>query len=140
MATSFRKIFGAKDVHGVQHAIDVGSDLGLSDDTHIINMAKDFSATPSGRSEDDGQHNGARLREEFLVPALENDGIAILHLDGVAPCAASFVEEAFAPLVTKHHFSPDYLREHLRLFVDKDHLHDDTVDLAFHYIDNAAVD
>lgn len=140
MATSFRKIFGAKDVHGAEHTIDVESDLRLSDDAHIINVAKDFSATPSGRSEEDGQHNGARLREEFLVPALKDDGIAILRLDGVAPCAASFVEEAFAPLVTKHNFSPDYLREHLRLFVDEDHLHDDTVALAFHYIDNAAVD
>ena len=138
MTSPFRRIFGARETDGTQDTPDLADEVGLYAHVqpHEIYMAEDFSPTPSGRVDNDGQYNGTRFREEYLVPALKN-GSAILHLEGVAPCAASFVEEAFAPLVTKHEFTPDYLRKHLTLSVDADQLHADTVALAFYYIDNA---
>lgn len=76
----------------------------------LINIAKDFSAYPAGRDENDGPFNGTKFREEFLVPkireAVENpDGKVVVVLDGVRSFGSSFLEEAFGGLVRVHGFS-----------------------------------
>ena len=118
--------------------IGVISALALSDHVQHINLA-DFSPTPSGRTDDDGEYNATRFRKQHLLPALRNDGFAVLHFDGVAECAASFLEAAFAPLVTEHEFTPEYLATHLKILPDSENLHDETVELAKYYIGNATV-
>ncbi len=117
--------------------IDVSSALASSDAVQHIKLA-DFSPTPSGRNDEDGKFNATRFREQRLLPALQDDGFAELDFDGVAVCAASFLEEAFAPLVTQHGFAPEHLKTHLKVVPDKDHLHDETVELVRYFINNAA--
>ena len=109
------------------------------DNAEVISLAADFSPTPSGVSDADGPYNATRFLESHLLPALEKNDAVIVDLEGLAACAASFLEGAFAPLVTKHHYSPDYLRKHLQIRPDNTMLHDDTAALAFHYIDHAGV-
>lgn len=138
MATRFRDIFRlrADSDHG---EINVGSTLALHDATVPvpINLA-DFSPTPSGRNDEDGESNATRFREQRLLPALQDDGFVKLRFDGVAVCAASFLEEAFAPLVTQHGFTAEHLKTHLEVVSDSDHLHDETVELVRYFIDKAA--
>ncbi len=106
-------------------------------DQHVISMAADFSPTPAGRVDADGEYNATRFRETLLVPALESGRVTVVDLDGVAWCAASFVEEAFAPLVTKHGYEAGLLHERLRVIPGSAREHDETAALAFEYIDGA---
>ena len=105
--------------------------------THVISMAADFSPTPAGRVDADGDHNATRFREKLLVPALERGGITVVDLGGVAWCAASFVEEAFAPLVTKHNYDAAVLHDVLRIEPGPAGEHQETAAMAFDYIDRA---
>ena len=104
---------------------------------HVIWVARDFSATPAGRVAEDGEDNATRFREKFLVPSLESGGITVVALDGVAWCAASFVEEAFGKLVTMHGFEPADLHERLEFVPGPAGVHEQTPELAFEYIDAA---
>ena len=67
----------------------------------MIEIAKDFSRYPSGRSIADGPHSGEKFREEFLVPALKDHDEVVIILDGVKGYPSSFTEEAFGGLVRK---------------------------------------
>lgn len=66
-----------------------------------INIAKEFTTTPGGRSKNDGKFSGQEFRERFLEPHFKdpNDKSKILVvLDGVEGYATSFLEEAFGGL------------------------------------------
>lgn len=115
----------------------VGRDGAEMPKEHVISVALEFSPTPAGRVEADGEHNATRFRERLLVPALERGGVTVVDLDGVALCAASFVEEAFAPLVTKHQFKAADLHKVLRIVPGSTGEHEETAALAFDYIDHA---
>lgn len=65
----------------------------------IIDIAKDFSKYPSGRTQEDGPASGALFREKHLVPAFTNNDKVIVKLDGVKGYPSSFTEEAFGGLV-----------------------------------------
>ena len=104
----------------------------------VISLAADFSPTPSGITDEDGQYNATRFLDEHLLPALKQNEYVRVDLEGLHACAASFVHGAFAPLVTRHEYSPEYLREHLQVLPGSAKQHDDTAELAFHYIDHAA--
>ena len=77
----------------------------------IIKIAEDFSAYPSGRVIADGPNSGQRLREDFLLPALENYEKTILIIDDVVGYPSSFIEEAFGGLVKVSKFSKDEILE-----------------------------
>ena len=64
-----------------------------------IHVAGDYSATPLGRYRRQGEFSGQRFREDFLIPALENNEKIIVNFDGVAGLPSSFLEEAFGGLV-----------------------------------------
>lgn len=65
-----------------------------------INIAKDFTPNPIGRTPDDGEYSGEAFRENFLVPALNgSDEIIEICLDDVNTIGSSFLDEAFAGLV-----------------------------------------
>ncbi|MDR7146173.1 STAS-like domain-containing protein [Rhizobium sp. BE258] len=92
-----------------------------------IDLAKEFSAYPSGRYPADGSYNGERFRQEFLLPALlsaRNGGVSRVEIDidGVRTFGSSFLEEAFAGLVRKGLFSKQDLADYLVVTCSKPHL------------------
>lgn len=64
-----------------------------------INIAKDFSRYPYGRSRQYSHTSGERFREEILLPALREFEEITIELDGVEGYGSSFLDEAFAGLV-----------------------------------------
>lgn len=64
-----------------------------------INIAEQFSRFPFGRYADHGPHNGARFRDDFLVPQLKTNDRVTVDLTGARGLAPSFLEEAFGGLV-----------------------------------------
>jgi hypothetical protein len=68
-------------------------------DQQIINVAKEFSAYPFGRSYDQGKHNAARFRKEHLGPALRSGDTVTVDLTGVFGMSASYLQEAFGGLI-----------------------------------------
>jgi len=78
----------------------------------VLNIATDFSRSPSGRVPADGPNSGQRFREEFLYPALEKDQVEVV-LDGVLTLGSSFLDEAFGGLVRERGLAPSELRRKL---------------------------
>jgi hypothetical protein len=64
-----------------------------------VNVAKDFSRHPAGRTEDDGPFSGAAFRKRFLEPALKSGETILVDFDGTRGAGSSFLEEAFGGLV-----------------------------------------
>lgn len=65
----------------------------------IINIAKDFSMFPGGRTEKDGPNNGQKFRTNFIIPFLKNKEHIIIELDGTRGYDSSFLEEVFGGLI-----------------------------------------
>lgn len=74
-----------------------------------INIARDFSIVPSGRTPDDGPDNGERFREELLVPPLTRGEVVELEIDDAVGYQSSFLEEAFGPLAERTGLPRDVL-------------------------------
>ena len=87
----------------------------VSDKTRRIQLAKEFSRAPFGRTPKDGPHSGQVFRDRHLVPALEKHEHVEVWLDGVAMLGTSFLEEAFAGLVRSGSFTEDELRRKLEI-------------------------
>lgn len=68
-----------------------------------INIARDFSPYPHGRTRRDGTHSGETFRDDLLAPAVrtavQNHGTVVIDLDGVKALGSSFSEEAFGGLL-----------------------------------------
>lgn len=82
--------------------------------TKVINVASDFSKSPSGRYFSDGPYSGQRFRDEVLYPALVNEDVEVV-LDGVLTLGSSFLDEAFGGLVREKGLAPDYLHNRLKI-------------------------
>lgn len=111
----------------------------------IIKISEDYSKYPIGRFPDDGDYSGARFRDEYLYPKL-NEIIAfdkneklIVNLDGVRSFGSSFLEEAFGGLIRRGYFTREqlknklvieYTQKNMRIFAD----------LIKDYIDKAKFD
>lgn len=85
----------------------------------IISISKDFSRYPTGRDDGDGPFNGQKFRVNYLVPALKNSDHVIVYLDGPRGYGSSFLDEAFAGLVTKEGFKKEDLALKLKIKFDK---------------------
>ena len=81
---------------------------------NIINIAKEYSDTPLGRYPEDGDFNGTRFRDDFLLPALRKGETAVV-IDGVEGYGSSFLEEAFGGLVRKGYFTAEELQKKLNV-------------------------
>ena len=85
-----------------------------------LNIAKDFSKTPAGRSEEaHGHHSGETFRESMLWPKLDqaiksNTELKVV-LDGTAGYPASFLDEAFGGLIRKGYCNIAQVSEHLKI-------------------------
>lgn len=82
-----------------------------------IHVATDFHPRPFGRTAaHDPEANGAKFRDEQLVPALraaiQAGGRLIVDFAGTGAVAPSFLEEAFGGLIERG-FSYDTLVRHL---------------------------
>lgn len=81
--------------------------------TMKISIAKQFSEAPAGRHAKDGPYSGERFREEFLAPALEQNEVVEIDLDGALGYGSSFLEEAFGGLVRVRGLRADELHRRL---------------------------
>ena len=89
-----------------------------------ISIAKDFSPFPAGRFSCDGEFNGTRFREEFLIPALQAGEDVEVSLDGVVGLASSFLDEVFGGLLRTGQVDQSIVREHLRISTTEEELED----------------
>jgi hypothetical protein len=80
-----------------------------------IKISSDYSETPLGRYPADGDFNGTRFREEFLVPALRSEDSVVIDIDDVEGYGSSFLDESFGGLVRKEKFAPKALRQKLTI-------------------------
>lgn len=78
----------------------------------VISVANDFSRYPAGRYKSDGPFSGQHFRDDFVVPALRENELVVVDLDGTRGYGSSFLEEAFGGLV-RLGFSTSDLRERL---------------------------
>lgn len=81
----------------------------------VIEIGRDFSPCPGGRSRADGPQCAEAFREDTLRPALEDEGGVDLHLDCAQGYGSSFLEEAFGGLVRSGGFTAEQLHGKLRL-------------------------
>jgi len=81
----------------------------------VINLARDFSATPGGRFRTDGPYTGERFREDLLWPTLRKSEQVVVQLDGVEGFGSSFLEEAFGGLVREGYLSAETVKKKLTI-------------------------
>lgn len=84
-----------------------------------INIASDFSTEPYGRYEADGDDNGTRFREEWLVPSLNKFEHVTVMLDETEGYMSSFLEEAFGGLV-RHGYMSSAVAKAKLLFISEE--------------------
>jgi hypothetical protein len=99
-----------------------------------INIAKQFYDAPVGRFPADGDYNGQRFRNEYLVPALKSGNDVFIDMDGTDGYGSSFLEEAFGGLVRLCGFTSKDLHARLRLKSDEDL---SFIEEVWEYIDSA---
>jgi hypothetical protein len=83
----------------------------------MLSIASSFSKFPAGRSKEDGPFNGARFRDEILIPALKDAAASgdklVVELDGVVGYSSSFLEEVFGGVARSHSLPADVLKNAL---------------------------
>jgi hypothetical protein len=80
-----------------------------------ISVVKDYTRFPAGRYRTDGPYSGERFREEFLAPALKENPVVTVQLDGAAGYGSSFLDEAFGGLVRASVIEADKTDKRLKL-------------------------
>jgi hypothetical protein len=81
---------------------------------HVVDVGKDFTRYPAGRTSRDGPFSGERFRELCLRPLLDKREFFILKLDSALGYGSSFLEEAFGGLV-RLNYPRDLLFDLIRL-------------------------
>jgi len=71
-----------------------------------IDIPRDFSKYPMGRTDDDGPDNGQRFFREFLLPNVRSGKHVFVYLDGTRAIGSSFLDEAFGALIRELKMSP----------------------------------
>lgn len=65
----------------------------------VIDVGKDFTRFPAGRTESDGPYSGEVFREKHLRPWLDRGQTVTVRLDSALGYGSSFLEEAFGGLI-----------------------------------------
>lgn len=81
--------------------------------TRTIDFAHEFTDCPGGRYEKYGDFSGELFRDKYLRPALEQNDLVILEMDGVLGFPASFLDEAFGILAGQ--IGRDAIKRKLRI-------------------------
>lgn len=98
-----------------------------------INIATQFSRYPAGRYVTDGPFSGEYFRDNWLIPALQNEEKVTIEFDGARGYGSSFLEEAFGGLVRKG-FSPERIKTHFHLHCSDPSIKEEVID----YVDHGA--
>jgi hypothetical protein len=104
--------------------------------TKIINVGRDFSQTPGGRSKDKGPASGEEFRQR-LVDILESGDRVVVELDGTEGYGSSFLEEAFGGLVRLQRWSYSELKNSVQVRAI-DPSYQMYADRALHYMEDAS--
>ncbi len=99
-----------------------------------IDIGKQFSRLPAGRTPDDGQYNGQTFRERFLKTPLKEGKSVVISLDNAISYGSSFLEEAFGGLVRIHTMNLDSIRNLLKFETADPFLEDE----IWSYVNGAA--
>jgi hypothetical protein len=78
-----------------------------------IHFTQEFTDTPGGRHRQHGDFSGQQFREDILRPALDQNDLVILDLNGAFSFPPSFIDEAFGVLVDQ--LGEDIVRKKLRI-------------------------
>lgn len=85
-------------------------------DEITIDIAKNFSRFPAGRTPRDSAHSGEDFREKHLVPYLNKFRVVKVLMDGTVGYGSSFLDEAFGGLMrTSSLFDKTNLEKRLQL-------------------------
>ncbi|ATO18299.1 DUF4325 domain-containing protein [Acinetobacter sp. LoGeW2-3] len=79
----------------------------MMEDYMLIDVAENFSDSPSGRYSSDGKYSGENFLNLWLLPNISKYKKIILDFSGVLGYGSSFLEEAFGGLVRKTNMSKD---------------------------------
>jgi hypothetical protein len=71
----------------------------MSTSEHVVDVGRDFTRFPAGRTKSDGPFCGEVFRDDFLRPWLDRDETVVVKLDSALGYGSSFLEEAFGGLV-----------------------------------------
>ena len=85
-----------------------------------INVAIDFTATPIGRYRRQGRFSGEAFRQDLLVPALAENDMVTVRMDGTSGLSTGFLDEAFAGLIRERVLTPMEFDTRLLLVRDED--------------------
>lgn len=88
--------------------------------TKSIKIASEFSDEPFGRYPVDGDDNGERFRNEYLIPGLESHDIVLVDFDGAEGYGSSFLEESFGGLVRKCGYAAADLLKRIKFKSEED--------------------
>lgn len=80
-----------------------------------IDIAQEFSDSPSGRYIEDGAFCGANFLNRFLLPNINKYTKIILDFTNVLGYGSSFLEEAFGGLVRETGMSKDEFFKHIEI-------------------------
>lgn len=92
-----------------------------------VDIGKDFTRFPAGRTLSDGPYSGEAFREKFLVPAIRGQRQIRVKLDTALGYGSSFLEEAFGGLV-RLGFSAEDIANYVLLETDDGLLKDEIDD------------
>ena len=102
-----------------------------------INVAKDFTAYPEGRTRNDSQqYSGQTSREDILVPALNNNEYdkVIVDANEVSGTGSFFWEEIFGGLIRNKQVSYETIKSKLEFKCEPNK---DLENRIWKYIDDA---
>jgi hypothetical protein len=78
-----------------------------------VSVVKDFSPRPYGRTDSDGEFNGAAFRQRILIPALNDFEHVHVDLNGYNRYGRSFLDESFGGLIRENGYSLEELDQRL---------------------------
>ena len=88
-----------------------------------INVAKDFSDLPYGRTDVESTTNATKFKEEILIPAInKNPEKLIIDFNGVLGLGGSFVDEAFYDLYKSTRKTKEELNNLIEIKSDSKHI------------------
>jgi hypothetical protein len=110
---------------------------GQQSTDEIIRIARDFSPYPAGRYRKDGPFSGQAFREDTVLPRLKKTDRITIDIDGVAGLPSSFWEEVFGGLVRREGLTPEFVRQHVRVYTSEKSL-EPFVRMAYKFAEEAA--
>ncbi len=100
---------------------------------NTIIIAEDYTKYPGLRYEYLTPNiSGEKLRDEFLIPALENNESIVVVMDGnIGQYIPSFLEECFAGIIRKKKYSMEEFKSKVKIISNDD---PELINEIYHYV------